>query len=119
MAQITPALTIVIPAYQEEKRIGPTLQELGNYLAGRATNDVAAISKDPPSAKRSREDRQNPGGAVENQWPVSRAFFSAALRAAYRTISGGRETSPSARATASSSIRGTLRSRKIGSPCRS
>ena len=43
MAQITPALTIVIPAYQEEKRIGPTLQELGNYLAGRATNDVEVI----------------------------------------------------------------------------
>jgi dolichyl-phosphate beta-glucosyltransferase len=43
MAPTAPLLTIVIPAYQEENRIGPTLDELGNYLADRAAGEVEVI----------------------------------------------------------------------------
>jgi hypothetical protein len=99
----------------------PWRAEAGRTLAGEggATHHATATGEHPSSAHRGRGNRENPGGTVEDQWPVSRAFFSAALRAAYRSISGGRDVSPSARATASSSIRGTSRSRKIGSPCSS
>ena len=99
----------------------PWRAEAVRALAGEGAkiDHATAIGAHPSSADGRPGDRKNPGGAVEDQWPVSRAFFSAALRAAYRLISGGREVSPSARATASSSIRGTSRSRKIGSPCSS
>jgi len=43
MAPTAPLLTIVIPAYQEENRIGPTLDELGKYLAHRAAGEVEVI----------------------------------------------------------------------------
>jgi dolichyl-phosphate beta-glucosyltransferase len=43
MAPCTPLLSIVIPAYQEEKRIGPTLDELGNYLANTPLGEVEII----------------------------------------------------------------------------
>ncbi len=43
MAPTAPLLTIVIPAYQEENRIGPTLDELGKYLAHRAPGEVEVI----------------------------------------------------------------------------
>jgi dolichyl-phosphate beta-glucosyltransferase len=43
MARTAPLLTIVIPAYQEENRIGPTLDELGKYLAHRAAGEVEVI----------------------------------------------------------------------------
>ena len=35
MALAQPRLSIVIPAYQEAKRLGPTLEELAKYLRGR------------------------------------------------------------------------------------
>jgi len=38
-----PLLSIVIPAYQEEKRIGPTLDELGKYLAQKPRGEVEII----------------------------------------------------------------------------
>ena len=100
---------------------GPWRAEAGRAFAGEGgnTHHATAAGGYPSSPDGRRGNRKNPGGAVEDQWPVSRAFFSAALRAAYRLISGGRDVSPSARATASSSIRGTSRSRKIGSPCSS
>jgi dolichyl-phosphate beta-glucosyltransferase len=43
MASDAPLLTIVIPAYQEERRIGPTLDELGRYLATTSFGDVEVI----------------------------------------------------------------------------
>src|SRR5262245_17195589 len=43
MAPNAPRLTIVIPAYQEEKRIGSTLDELAKYLTNRAAHDVEVI----------------------------------------------------------------------------
>ena len=43
MARETPRLTIVIPAYQEEHRIGPTLSELAKYLANRSADEVEMI----------------------------------------------------------------------------
>jgi dolichyl-phosphate beta-glucosyltransferase len=43
MAPTAPLLTIVIPAFQEENRIGPTLDELGHYLAHRAPGEVEVI----------------------------------------------------------------------------
>ena len=46
------------------------------------THHAAATGQHPSSADGRRGDRENPGGAIEDQWPVSRAFFSAALRAA-------------------------------------
>ena len=48
MAPDAPILTIVIPAYQEEKRIGPTLHKLADYLArkplGSADIEVILVS---------------------------------------------------------------------------
>jgi dolichyl-phosphate beta-glucosyltransferase len=38
-----PQLTIVIPAYQEEKRIGPTLEQLGIYLADQSDREIEVI----------------------------------------------------------------------------
>ncbi len=43
MASPSPLLSIVIPAYQEEQRIGPTLEELGKFLQGRASGEVEVI----------------------------------------------------------------------------
>jgi dolichyl-phosphate beta-glucosyltransferase len=43
MASISPLLTIVIPAYQEEQRIGPTLDALAKFLHGRADGEVEVI----------------------------------------------------------------------------
>lgn len=43
MAPTSPLLTIVIPAYQEEQRIGPTLDELAKFLRGRADHEVELI----------------------------------------------------------------------------
>jgi dolichyl-phosphate beta-glucosyltransferase len=43
MSSTAPALTIVIPAYQEELRIGPTLEELAEYLRGRSNGEVEVI----------------------------------------------------------------------------
>ena len=38
-----PLLTVVIPAYQEEERIGPTLDEIGRYLARTSLGEVEII----------------------------------------------------------------------------
>jgi dolichyl-phosphate beta-glucosyltransferase len=43
MRSNAPLLTIVIPAYQEEKRIGPTLDELSKYLAQKPLGEVEII----------------------------------------------------------------------------
>ena len=43
MALTFPRLTIVIPAYQEELRIGPTLEELSKFLQGRADGEIEVI----------------------------------------------------------------------------
>lgn len=43
MASTSPLLTIVIPAFQEEQRIGPTLDELGKFLHGRTDGEVEVI----------------------------------------------------------------------------
>src|SRR5262249_8688359 len=43
MALISPLLSIVIPAYQEEQRIGPTLEELGRFLSCRVPDTVEII----------------------------------------------------------------------------
>ncbi|HYA30087.1 MAG TPA: glycosyltransferase, partial [Acidobacteriota bacterium] len=43
MPAYVPQLSIVIPAYQEEKRIGPTLDQLGNYLATRSDRGIEVI----------------------------------------------------------------------------
>ena len=86
------------------------------FVTAAKADDTPAFDSDPSVLYRRCRDGQDPRGLVDDQCPVRRAFFSAALRAAYLTISGGRLVSPSARATASSSIRGTARSRKMGSP---
>jgi len=38
-----PALSIVIPAYQEEKRIGATLREIANYTARKLPGEIELI----------------------------------------------------------------------------
>ncbi len=43
MAPSVARLTIVIPAYQEEQRIGPTLDQLGHYLANRPAGEIEVI----------------------------------------------------------------------------
>ena len=43
MAQSAPHLTIVIPAYQEEQRLGPTLDRLCDYLANRPAGEIEVI----------------------------------------------------------------------------
>ena len=42
MNESTPELSIVIPAYNEERRLGQTLQRISDYFRGR-TRDVAGI----------------------------------------------------------------------------
>ena len=54
----------------------------GDHLIVPARDDAIAIGEHPAVAQRRRGDGQDPGGAVEDHWPVRRAFFSAALRAA-------------------------------------
>jgi dolichyl-phosphate beta-glucosyltransferase len=43
MVESAPRLTIVIPAYQEEQRIGSTLDQLGRYLAHRSAGETEII----------------------------------------------------------------------------
>jgi hypothetical protein len=45
-------------------------------------DDQAAIDSDPAVPNWRPVDRQHPRRTMDDQWPVSRAFFSAALRAA-------------------------------------
>jgi dolichyl-phosphate beta-glucosyltransferase len=43
MAPTQPLLTIIIPAYQEEKRLGPTLDELSKYFENRPPHETEII----------------------------------------------------------------------------
>lgn len=54
----------------------------GVILSGAGNLDAAAVHQHPAIAHGLRCDREDPPRAIEDQWPVSRAFFSAALRAA-------------------------------------
>ena len=51
-------------------------------LAAPERPNAPAVNEDPPIAHGGRRNRKEPRSAVDDQWPVSRAFFSAALRAA-------------------------------------
>ena len=93
----------------------------GGRVAVPARDDAALAGEHPAAPQRAGGDRQHPGGRLQDQGPVRRAFFSGSALAALPAISGGREVSPSARATASASIAGrsALGRRKNGSPCSS
>ncbi len=52
---IGPSLSIVIPAYQEENRIGPTLEELARYLSKKNPGEVEIIVVSGGSTDRTAE----------------------------------------------------------------
>ncbi len=54
----------------------------GRQIALTAGGYQALAAEYPPATQRGARDRKDPRGAVENQCPVRRAFFSAALLAA-------------------------------------
>jgi len=78
--------------------------------------DQIAVDGDDTADDRRTRDRDHPRCAIADhtegrreglRYVRLRSFFSAALRAAYWLSSPGRDVSPSARAVASSSTRGT------------
>ena len=89
---------------------------VGGRRAMAERDDAAAIDGEPAVARRRLADGQHPGRVVADQWGMTRSRLPAWLLAGYFSSSSGTLVSPSARAVASSSMRGTSRSRKIGSP---
>jgi dolichyl-phosphate beta-glucosyltransferase len=58
-------LSIIIPAYNEEKRIGKTLEEIGGYLA-RQNYDAEILVADGGSKDRTKEIVKEKSGAIKN-----------------------------------------------------
>jgi glycosyltransferase involved in cell wall biosynthesis len=92
MASIGPLLTIVIPAYQEEQRIGPTLDELAKFLHGRADGEVEVIvvsggSTDRTVAVARRYKPQFPATLRVLDLPTAKGK-GAAVRAGVREAAG-------------------------------
>lgn len=92
MAAAQPFLSIVIPAFQEEKRIGPTLQELTEYLRQRNATDCEIIVVSGGSTDNTVENALKFGGALGERFKVidlPRARGKgAAVRAGIREASG-------------------------------
>src|SRR5262249_15528882 len=92
----------------------PPLDPTRRLAFGPTRDDAIAIDRDPAVADRRPGNRNNPGGVIADH--CNRVDLPVRLRGGYKRSSAGTDASPSARAVASSSIRGTSRSRKMGSP---